>query len=257
MPVEVPALQRCDIEQVRCGLRDRPPREGEDAFHDTMLVGQRVTQAHQQGSNSAVVARARGAERRVDVGVQEQLRDSETAGGLTGSGYPSRLQVNDREARVVREVSTGGDEVLKHPPYARLTCALTQGSDRSLANTGMLRAVTSDRQERSRRGGLAHEAQRLDQPCPARGIRRACRDRQHRLEGDCQHIARGHRPLLERVLRQHPREPTAPDQGDQARDRREPWQPLAERPRRVFVDEGSGVVQKRDQTRRGLFVEHL
>ncbi len=156
----------------------------------------------------------------------------------------SRLKVDDSQPCVVRQGSVGSDEILERTPHPRLAGALTQRRDGGLAHLHGFCVGAGNGQQCARRGRLAHESERLDQACPACSIRRLSRYGQHRLQRDRQHISRGDRPLLERALREHSGESTALYQGDQAGERRESRQPLAERPGSVFVDVGARIVQQ-------------
>ena len=85
MAVDVSVSGVADRTEVGGRLEYRSAGEGDDTVHPRCPVShERIAQSHEKRRDAAVVTRPRSAQRRIHVGVQEELGDGESvrAGGL-------------------------------------------------------------------------------------------------------------------------------------------------------------------------------
>ncbi len=250
--VDVPRGLGSDLEEVFGCLGDRAARQGDHALDARARVGDEgVAEAHQERGDPAVVARPHRRERRIDVGVQEQLADREAV-GPRDMRVRHRVEVDQGEACDLGEPAVAAHELFECIAHARDTGALPQSGDGRDPRVVAVTVVAGDLQQQARRDLGAHQAERLDEPC-ARG--RVAGRLKCGLEADGERVGGRGRPLLERALCQHAGEAARGHLPDETAHRVGTGESRGERPCGVLADRRPIVREQRGQHPCRLLVE--
>ncbi len=250
----MPVLRAADREEVGGGLEHLAARQGDDPSHSGRAVAHEgVAQPHEEGRDAAVVTGARGAQQRVDVGVQEELDDGEPVRG-SAIGAGRHRQVDEGEARDVAEEIVADRRSLEQFDDPLIRRTLAERRHRGDPDDVGVGGVRREPKERRGGDGVPHEAQGLDEPRPGFG----CGDPEEcPLHADDQLLGRRCRPALQRALRQHAGESAIDHHAEERTHRVRTREDGTEGPGRVLTEERPLVRQQRDQHAPRLAVEHL